>query len=221
MATLEEDIENYLIGFREKVPKETQDILINSINKLKESNSLNKALKEGNKIPEFSLLNQNSKIINIKDIVEKYKYTVISFFDGTWSPYTNLQLVALQKIVSQLKIFNASLITISPQTQDKSLYIKEKYSLDSHILYDKNNSIGKDFGIVYKLDDEAIAIYDKLKIDILEANRNGTYNLPFPATYIVNKNYEIIYAFLDENPRKRCEPKTIIDTIKKDIINKH
>lgn len=220
MPTLEEDIENYLVDFQKSVPKETQDVLINAIEKLKESNKLSKALKVGNKIPEFSLSNHKGKIKNIKDIVEKNKYTVLNFFDGSWSPYSNLQLVALQKILSQLKILNATLVTLSPQTQDKSLYLSEKYSLDYEILYDKNNTIAKEFGIVYTLSDEVIATYDKLKVDILEANRNGTYDLPFPATFIVNKNYEIIYTFVDENYRKRCEPKTIIDVIKKDMINK-
>jgi len=220
MPKLEEDIENYLVGFRENVSKERQDILINAIEKLKDTNILNKALKVGDKIPEFSLSNQKRKIINVKDIIEKNKYTVICFFEGSWSPYSNLQLMALQKILSQLKIFNASLITISPQTQDKSLYTSEKYSLDYEILYDKNNTIAKEFGIAYTLTDEVIEVYDKLKIDILEANRNNTYDLPLPATYIANRNYEIIYSFVDVNYRKRCEPKEITDTIKKDIINK-
>ncbi|WP_428025154.1 peroxiredoxin-like family protein [Arcobacter sp.] len=220
MATLEKEIENYLTEFQGKVPKETQDILNGAIKKLEESNIFSKALNVGNKIPEFSLSNQNKKIINIKDVVEKNKYTVLSFFEGSWSAYSNFQLLALQKIVSQLKILNATLVTICPQTQDKSLYLSEKHSLNFDILYDKNNTIAKDFGIAYTLSDEVIPIYEKLKIDIIEANRNGTYALPLPATYIVNKNYEIIYAFVDANHRKRCEPKTIIDVLKKDIINK-
>jgi len=220
MPTLEENIENYLLDFQKNVPKETQDVLINAIEKLKESKKLSKALKVGDKIPEFSLSNHDRKIVHIKDIVEKNKYTVLNFFDGSWSPYSNLQLIALQKVASQLKILNAALITLSPQTQDKSLYLHEKHSLDFDILYDKNNTIAKEFGIVYTLSDEVISTYDKLKVDILEANRNGTFDLPSPATYIVNKSYEIIYAFVDENYRKRCEPKTIIDVIKKDMINK-
>ncbi len=220
MPTLEEDIESYLIDFQSNAPKETQDVLTNAIEKLKESNKASKALKVGDKIPEFSLSNHNRKIINIKDIVEKNKYTVLSFFEGSWSVYSNLQLIALQKILSQLKILNATLITLSPQTQDKSLYLSEKHLLDFQILYDKNNTIAKDFGIVYTLSDEVIDTYNKLKVDILEANRNGTNDIPFPATYIVNQNYEIIYAFVDENYRKRCEPKTITSIIKKDMINK-
>lgn len=220
MATLEKSIEDYVNDFQEKVSEETVNTINSVIQKLKDSNLKDRALKVGEKIPEFTLSNQDGKIINIKDIIEKNSYTVISFFRGSWSPYCIMQLNALQKIVSQLKILHATLITVSPQTPDKSKYTKDKFSFNFEILYDKNNSISKDFKISYKLDDILIPIYDKLKIDILEANRNGTYDLPFPATYIVNKNYEIIYAFVDEDYRKRCEPKTILDTLKKDMINK-
>jgi outer membrane PBP1 activator LpoA protein len=71
MPTLEENIENYLLDFQKNVPKETQDVLINAIEKLKESKKLSKALKVGDKIPEFSLSNHDRKIVHIKDIVEK------------------------------------------------------------------------------------------------------------------------------------------------------
>lgn len=220
MATLEKSIEDYVHQFQGKTSEETYNKINEVIQQLKDSNLKEKSLKVGSKISEFTLSNQDSKIINIKDIIEKNNYTVISFFRGSWSPYCIMQLNALQKIVSQLKILHATLVTVSPQTPDKSRYTKEKYSFNFEILYDKNNTIAKDFKIAYTLDKELIPIYDKLKIDILEANRNGTYDLPLPATFIINKHYEIIYSFVDEDYRKRCEPKTILDTLKKDMINK-
>lgn len=220
MPTLEKDIEKFKEDFETATPKETLKVFANSLEKLKESKVVEKALKVGDKIPEFTLSNQNGKIVNIKTIIEKYKYTVISFFRGSWSPYCLMELNHLQKIFSQLKIYNGALISISPQTQDKSSYTHDKYMLGFDILYDKNNTIAKEFKICTKLDDELIPIYDKMKMDILEANRNGTYELPFPATYIVNKNYEIIHSFVDVDFTKRLEPKEILNIIKKDIINK-
>lgn len=220
MPTLEKNIENYIEEFNKTLSKESIEIINNSTKKLEDSNIKERSLTIGDKIPEFTLSNQDSKIINIKDIIETNNYTVISFFRGSWSPYCIMELNALQKIVSQLKIFHGTLISISPQTPDKSTYTKDKFSLNFEILYDKNNTIAKDFKITYTLDEELIPIYDELKIDILEANRNGTYTLPLPATYIVNKNYEIIYSFVEEDYKKRCEPKTILDAIKKDMLNK-
>jgi len=220
MSTLEKNIENYKNDFQQRVPKESQDIINNAIEKLKISNFKENALKVGNKVPEFTLSNQKSKIINIKDIIEKNSYTIISFYRGSWSAYCNMQLIALQKIVSQLKILHSSLVVISPQTPDKLSYTSEKYGLTFEILYDKNNTIAKEFKILTKMDKELSDVYDSLKIDILEANRNGTYDLPLPATFIINKNYEIIYTFVDEDYRKRCDSKMILDAIKKDLIKK-
>lgn len=37
-----------------------------------------------------------------------------------------------------------------------------------------------------------------------------------PTTYVINKNLEIIFAFIDEDYTKRCEPKDILDAIKND-----
>ena len=45
MPTLEENIENYLLDFQKNVPKETQDVLNNAIEKLKESKKLSKDYK--------------------------------------------------------------------------------------------------------------------------------------------------------------------------------
>lgn len=220
MPTLEKDITNFIEEFETKTSSDIVETLKNGIEKQKSLNLTQKALKVGDKLPEFTLSNQNGKIVNIKDLVEKYNYTVISFFRGAWSPYCSMELNHLQKIFSQIKILHSALITISPQTQDKSKYTHEKYSLGFDILYDKNNTIAKEFKICTKLDDDLISVYDKLKMDILEANRNGTYEIPFPATYIVNKNYDIVFSFVDEDYTKRLEPKDIVNFIKKDMLTK-
>ena len=130
MPTLEKSIEDYVHDFKEKVSEESFNKINDVIQGLKSSNLKDRSLKVGNKISEFTLSNQDSKIINIKDIIEKNNYTVISFFRGSWSPYCIMQLNALQKIVSQLKILHPTLITASPQTPDKSKYTKDKYSFN-------------------------------------------------------------------------------------------
>ncbi|MCV6608771.1 MAG: AhpC/TSA family protein, partial [Campylobacterales bacterium] len=58
-------------------------------------------------------------------------------------------------------------------------------------------------------------IYESFGIDIPGSNDEDTYALPMPATYVVNKNKEIIYAFIDEDYTKRSEPQTILDIIQK------
>ena len=218
MPTLEKNINEYKEEFEAEASKEVLEAFEKALKNQKELNIPQKALQVGNKLPEFTLSNQDGKVVNIKNLIEKYDYTVISFIRGSWSPYCLMELNYLQKIFSQIKILNSALIAISPQTQDKSAYTHEKYDLGFDILYDKNNTIAKEMKICTKLDEELVPVYEELKMDILEANRNGTLELPLAATYIVNKNYEIIYSFIDEDFAKRAEPKSLVDFIKKDMI---
>lgn len=219
MATIEKTIQEYKEINSTKLSSKIKETLQNATKRLEELDLKSKALRVGDKIPEFTLTNQNNKIVNIKDIIEKNRYTVINFFRGDWCPYCNIELNALQKIISQLKILNTTLISLSPQTSNRSLYSKQNLSLDFEIFYDKNNTIAKDFGLTFTLDKELIPIYENLGIDILESNKTNNYTLPIPATFIVNKNYEIIYSFVEEDYTKRCEPKDILNIIKKEIIN--
>ncbi len=45
-------------------------------------------------------------------------------------------------------------------------------------------------------------------------NQEDSYELPMPATYVVNKNKEIIYSFVDEDYKKRSEPQDILNAIR-------
>lgn len=219
MGTLEKQIERYKEEFKQRVSSETLQTIEDVISDLKEARKDHKSLNIGDKIPEFTLQNSSSKIINIKPIIEKNNYTVFSFFEGSWSTYCNLALQALNKIISQLKIFHAEIYALSPQNQIISNKSIQEHDLKFDILHDKNNCIAKEFGISYTIDERLKSIYENIEIDISRDDKKGTFDLPLPAVFVVNKNYEIIFKFCDEDYRHRCDPSDIMQAIKKDIIN--
>lgn len=221
MSTLIKDIENYKSSFIKKVPDDIQAIMSNSTQKLIHKELSKQALRENDLIPEFTLLNTTNQLIHINDVLDKHDYVVLSFYRGSWCPYCNLELKHLEKIQASLKILHTELIAISPQTNEQSLQAKEKLNLSFDILCDKNNAVAKKFGLVFSLDDELRPIYENFGIDILKSNKNGTFDLPMPATYVINKNHKIIYSFIDEDYTKRCEPNDILHAIKDDIKNLH
>ena len=54
---------------------------------------------------------------------------MLSFYRGSWCPYCNLELRALQANIMEFKARNARLVAISPQVPDESLSTAEKHSL--------------------------------------------------------------------------------------------
>ncbi len=221
MPTLKNAINRYKDDFRQKVPEHIQQIMLDATDKLRIQNISHQALKVGDHVPTFTLLNAINQPIHLDEHLRKHNYVVLNFYRGSWCPYCNLELQQLQRIQGELRVLHAELLAISPEKPNNSLSLKEKQNLKFEVLCDKNNTVARKFGLVYTLDEELLPIYEDFGIDILESNKNGTLDLPLPATYVVNKNYEIIYAFVDEDHTNRCEPEIILQTIKEDIKNNH
>jgi len=78
--------------------------------------------------PVFSLPSATGETVTLSDLLEDGP-VVLSFYRGSWCPYCNLELRALQANIMEFKARNARLVAISPQVPDESLSTAEKHSL--------------------------------------------------------------------------------------------
>lgn len=215
MSRLIDEINNYKENFKKRVPSELQEIMLNATQELKETSLSKNALKVGNTAKDFALLNAVNQIVTLDELLKENDFVVINFYRGLWCPYCNLELKALQSINDELIKNNARLVAISPQTPDASLTTKEKNELEFEVLSDSNNKLAKDYGLVFSLAQELRPIYERFGIDIVGLNNEDSFELPLPATYVINKQKEIIYSFIDEDYTSRSEPQEILDIIAK------
>ncbi|WP_340073899.1 peroxiredoxin-like family protein [Leptobacterium sp. I13] len=212
--SLKEKLEAQQTNFRKGADAKILNIFDKTTNNLTKQHISNQALKKGDIAPHFSLPNATGETISSTSLLKDNDALVISFYRGTWCPYCNLEVNALKEILPQIHEYGAELITISPQTPDNSLSMKEKNALSFEVLSDENNNVAKKFGLVFKLPKELYELYIQFGVDLKDYNGNDTYELPMPATYIVNKKGEIIYSFISEDYTKRAEPSDILDCLK-------
>jgi len=196
-----------------KIPETIQKIMNNGIDNLRDSQLITRALKTGDKIPEISLPNTANKTISIQELLLN-KNVVISFYRGGWCPYCNMELKALQDIVPQLNKVNAGLIAISPETPDVSLTTAEKNELKFAVLSDIDNTYAKSLGLAFKMPEDLQRVYKEFNINVDKHNGNQNFELPMPATYVVNKEREIISSFVPEDYTERLDPETILEVLK-------
>jgi peroxiredoxin len=215
MPRLIDEIKKYQENFKKRVPENIQQKMLDATKKLADAKISKNALIVGSIAKDFTLKNVLNKDISLDELLKENDFVVISFYRGTWCPYCNLELKALQGINNELISLNAKLVAISPQTPDASLTTKEKNELDFEVLSDADSKVIKDYGLVFNLDDEIKPIYESFGIKLAQSNGVDTYELPMPGVFVINKNKEILFTFIDEDYTKRCEPKTILDTIRK------
>ena len=127
MSELAKQIEQFNNELATQVPQEVLEAFGKSIKDLKTKNIEEKSIKLGAIMPDFSLPNAKNEIIHSKEILKKGKM-IIAFYRGSWCPYCNLELKALQENLSKINDKKVSLVAISPQSPDNSLTVIEKHN---------------------------------------------------------------------------------------------
>ena len=172
------------------------------------------ALNVGAKMPAFSLKDANGNVVSSENLLKQGNLVVV-FYRGAWCPFCNTYLRSLQKNISEIKENGGNLVAISVENPDNSMKVSEKNKLDFSVLSDPNLDVARTFGIVYQLDAKTDEKYKGYGIDLVKQNGTTKPELPLSATYVINKNGEIAYAFLEPDYTKRAEPSVIIETLKK------
>jgi peroxiredoxin len=207
--SLQQQLAEYLAGWRERVPLERQAIIERHIEQLRGAIART-MLKVGARAPTFALPSATSARVDL-DTLLKQGPVVITFYRGGWCPYCNLELKAFQEVLPEIEAAGGSLVAISPEKPDDTLSTAEKNALAFHVLSDVGQRVGRAFGIVYDFTDELRSAYQGLGRDIPALNGTpGEWALPVPATYVVDRNGTIIYAYANADYRDRVDPRDVL-----------
>ena len=211
--SLQENIAEYLVGFRQKAPENVQELMKVATQNVADSGIVDKAPKKSDVLPAFSLPNQNGKTVNLADLLVKGP-VVVTFYRGGWCPYCNLELKAYQDQLANIKANNATLVAITPELPDESLSTTEKNALEFEVLSDVNAEYAKSLGLVFSLAEELRPIYLSFGIDVEKHNGEGQFDLPLAATFVVAQDGTVASAFVDADYIKRQEPSDVVATLK-------
>ena len=213
MRTLQHEIEDYQKKINERLTANEQKIIQAAKEEIKSRNLLSHALKPGREFPEFILTGTQGERVD-NTIFSKNAFTVISFYRGKWSPYCVLELSALQEIIPEIEALNVQLIAISPQSIPYSIQTVEENQLSFMVLSDPQNKISNRCGLAYKIPQNIRSLYESAGIDLMEFNDDKSFELPLPATFIIDQEGVVRYVFINEDYTKRLEPFMLLSTLK-------
>jgi len=188
------------------VPPATQAIHEKVVSDLKASGMLAGVLKVGSKIPEFSLQDHNKRLVSSSDLLAKGRL-VLCFTRGRWCPFCVGQLEAMNFIAAQIREAGAELVAISPQTIQHAFFMADQHHLRFPLLSDSHNELARQFGLVYRVPDEQQALYRRTFVNLPLANGDDSWELPIPATFVVNQDGTISSA--DANPDYTARPEPL------------
>jgi peroxiredoxin len=196
------------------VPAETQAVHSRAIAELKQRQVAARILSVGSKTQPFRLADQTGNSISSSDLLQKNRL-VLCFIRGRWCPFCVAQMEAMNLIVSQIEQAGASLAAVSPQTVKQSFFMHDQHKLKFPLFSDVSNRVARQFGLVYRVPDEQQALYKRTFVNLPFVNGDDSWELPIPATCVIDREGTVLYASANEDYAERPEPKDILEFLHK------
>jgi peroxiredoxin len=189
-------------------PEERKELFKKATQDLKSTGIEKKPPKVGDTFPDLELDGKKiSQWLNEGPLV-------ISFYRGGWCPYCVSQLKVLNHDLKEFTANGARLIAISPEKAQEVRKTKGKNKLDFTLLSDSNFELARKLGLVFKVDSEVAKEYKGLGIDLAQSQGNDGNELPIPATFVIDGNRKVTYAFVDADYTKRADVQDVIKAVK-------
>ena len=217
-------LEQTLAALRDKfakiIPDGASAIMESHIESLRKNGAVDQILKPGTKAPAFMLKNQRGEDISSVDLI-KHGPLVVSFTRGSWCPFCAAEVRALNEVYEQFRQAGIELVVLSPQSPDSTQKQATAEKLKFNLLVDKDNAIGKAFGLVYTFPEDLKNVYRNVfKLDIQAVNEASGWQLPIPARFVIDGSGVIRDVKANPDYRYRPEPSEVFDIAKK-IITEH
>lgn len=210
--SLAQQLDEFRDAVANNMPAEMQHKLQGAIDKLIASKIHEQALSEGDTFPDFALSNATGKTIK-RDSLLAEGPLIVNFYRGSWCPYCNFELQAYQQLLPQITAAGGQLVAVSPQLPDHSLDTAEKNQLQFEVLSDHNNVLADQLGIRFDFDESLRDLYQQMQIDLGALHGVSEWQLPVPATYVVDKNSKIVFADINADYTYRTEPSEALEAL--------
>lgn len=120
----------------------------------------------------------------------------------------------MQRSLNDFRKHNSQLIAVSPVIMANAIALKEKLGLTFQMTIDSGNEAARQFGLTFVLSDALRPVYENFGINLPEANGENSFELPIPATYLIDGDGIVRLAYINADHTYRLDPEEIISVLK-------
>jgi peroxiredoxin len=120
---------------------------------------------------------------------------------------------AMNYIASEIAAAGAALVAVSPQTEKQAFFMRDQHKLAFPLLVDAQNEVARQYGLVYRVPDEQQGLYRSTFVNLPFVNGDSSWELPIPATFVIDRDGTILFASANEDYTDRPEPLEILSAV--------
>ena len=171
-----------------------------------------RGLQVGEKAPMFSAKDSKGREVSLQKLLKKGK-VVLVFYRGYWCPFCNKQLAQLQDSLQLILQKGASVVAITPETDENIEKTVKKANASFPIVHDAQGNIMTSYKTGFTVDAETVKKYKGNGIDFSMVNGENGNTLPVPSVYVIDKQGIVMFAHVDPNFRKRVTVAEILKNL--------
>lgn len=164
------------------------------------------AIDKGDRVPDLSFKNAEGETVTLASELEKGPVVLI-VYRGGWCPYCVKQLKAFNAQREAIEAAGGRVVAFSTETPKFVAQTRGKNKLGYTVLSDPGAAASRALGIAWKNEK-----YAKIgKIAAHQGNELG--EIPLGATYVIDTDGVVRYAFLTDQYKTRATPEAVIEAL--------
>ncbi len=183
------------------------------VRQLGRAETADRALKVGDLMPSFMLPNAEGHIV-LSDELLKRGPLVVNFFRGSWCPYCRRTLEALETALPEIAAAGGQLVALTPDTGSHLAATKRNHHLTYEVLSDVDGAVGLQFGVLFRAPDPYRELLAGRGVDLPARHGNEGWFIPMPATFVVDRDAIIRYAYVNVDFTRRAEPADVVAVLR-------
>jgi peroxiredoxin len=196
-----------------RLKPEISELIERHLTELRDRRGGIRPLRVGDTAPPFVLKDMDGKAVSSSDLLT-HGPVVVSFFRGTWCPFCNAELKALNESRESFRRHGASLVAVTPQSAASADAYRREHAIAFPMLVDTNADVAETFGLAYSFPAYLSDLYRKVfGNDLARVNASGTWRLPIPARYVIDTDGAIVSAEANPDYRFRPDPEATLTEV--------
>jgi peroxiredoxin len=172
------------------------------------------APRPGEPLPGFVLPDDSGHLVSLSSLLGEGPVVVV-FHRGHWCPYCRLTAAALQRVAPRIAAAGGRLVAITPERRAYAARLKAEAGLDWPVLTDMDNGYALSLNLAVWVGEELQALLLADGRDLTRFQGGGSWTLPLPATFVLDRAGTIVERYVDADYRRRMDLDALVAAVRR------
>lgn len=138
---------------------------------------------------------------------------VMNFMRGGWCPHCRAELRAWEAAIPRLEAVGGRLLAISGEVGGLAETTRCELAPSAEMLCDVDHGLAASLGLTFPVTAELHRRYLEAGLNLADIYGDSGRILPLPATYVIDRDGVVRYAFVELDFRIRADPAVVIAVV--------